>query len=489
MPTQKRKIIREKLSRLRKDRKGNIAITFALIATPLILAVGTGIDLARAYNVQSKMQSDLDSALIASVKQVDNLKKDDLKAKIKDWFAAQTSISAGGYTLDNIKISMSGKTITAQVSASVPTAFMQLGGIDKVDVSALSSVAGPSTSFLKVYIVLDKSASMLLPTTQADRSKLYELVYNYATSDYWGHHHTHTKCEFACHNFDGQYFRYHGQTYNNIYDFIKAYESRTGDNITLRTDTAVTAAEKVVDMIDAANSSTEHIKAGLYTLGDTIHTALSPTPAIPQLRNTLSADTSPDSSNLTSSSSLPISDFKTSMSELAKIVGTPGDGSSAAKPLKLVLLLTDGVQSQRSYVLDKVDWTWGYWYSNTVKTPKSGAYWNYEAPMNPDWCSSMKKAGITVGVLNTEYLAIPYDWGYIATLDRPMSSTQWNSIWGGTIRPSIPGSTKKRDYLKYALQDCASSASLFISASNQTDIENGLSTIFDNYLNSVRLTQ
>ena len=163
--------------------------------------------------------------------------------------------------------------------------------------------------------------------------------------------------------------------------------------------------------------------------------------------------------------------FDTMMTSLTKLVGTAGDGSSAAKPLKLVLLLTDGAQSSRPWVLT----------SSTTQT--------YVAPMNPSWCSTLKKNGVTIGVLDTEYLAITYDWGYNATLGMSMSSANWYSNWGGVIRSSVSGSTPRRDYLQYALTDCASSSQLFISANDKTGIASGLSTIFNSYLSSVRLTQ
>jgi len=53
---------REILRQFAMARSGNFGLIFALILTPVILAVGTGIDLARTYNVQTKMQADLDAA-------------------------------------------------------------------------------------------------------------------------------------------------------------------------------------------------------------------------------------------------------------------------------------------------------------------------------------------------------------------------------------------------------------------------------------------
>ena len=175
-----------------------------------------------------------------------------------------------------------------------------------------------------------------------------------------------------------------------------------------------------------------------------------------------------DSYGLTSATSLPVTYFNNMLTSLTKLVGTAGDGSSAAKPLKLVLMLTDGVQSYRP-------WVW--------ENP------SLVAPMNPAWCSPLKANGVSIGVLDTEYLAITYDWGYNGTLGSSMNSANWYSNWGGVIRSGVSGNTVRRDYLQYALTDCASSSQLFMSASDKTDIASGLSTIFNSYLSSVRLTQ
>ncbi len=51
--------------RLLRDRRGAIAIMFGLMSTVLVLAVGTGVDLARAVQFRSALQSAVDSAALA----------------------------------------------------------------------------------------------------------------------------------------------------------------------------------------------------------------------------------------------------------------------------------------------------------------------------------------------------------------------------------------------------------------------------------------
>ena len=56
---------------LGSDRGGNVAIVVALTLVPMIVAVGASFDYIRTYNVRQRMQSDLDTALIAAVKEID----------------------------------------------------------------------------------------------------------------------------------------------------------------------------------------------------------------------------------------------------------------------------------------------------------------------------------------------------------------------------------------------------------------------------------
>lgn len=463
----RRNYFRRAFRHLAKARAGNIGLTFALVVTPVILAVGTGIDLARTYNTQTKMQADLDAALIAAVKDTSVVTNQQLQQKITDWISADANLTSTAYTINNLSVDTTNHVVSATLNATVPTVFMRLTGLKNVAVAAKSVAKGPSSSYLQVYIVLDKSASMLLPASQADRTTFLNLLYNYSYSDPATFFRSYTKCEFACHDFDGNYFRYKYQIYYNIFDLVKAYNATSSTPITLRTDVALTATGQVIDMIAASNATTPHITAGLYYFGDNLYTAVPQTSSTTTLKKALTDD----SYGLTSATSQPVTYFNNMLTTLTKLVGTAGDGSSAAKPLKLVLILTDGAQSSRPWVLT----------SSTTQT--------YVAPMNPAWCSPLKANGVTIGVLDTEYLAITYDWGYNATLGMSMNSANWYSNWGGVIRSGVSGSTPRRDYLQYALTDCASSSQLFISASDKTDIASGLSTIFNSYLSSVRLTQ
>ncbi|MFF0922755.1 TadE/TadG family type IV pilus assembly protein [Rhizobium leguminosarum] len=438
------------LRALERDRSGNVAIVVALTLVPMIVAVGASFDYIRTYNVRQRMQSDLDTALIAAVKEIDTDDAVALKQKVSDWFHAQVENS---YTLGDINIDTSNHKITATASGTVPTTLMRIANINTVPVSVASAVKGPATSYLNVYIVIDTSPSMLLAATTAGQSTMYSGI----------------GCQFACHTGDAH--KIGNKTYNNNYEYS------TAKNIKLRADVAGDAVKDVLALIDTSDSNHQRIKVGLYSLGDTLTEVLAPTLSTDTARNRL-ADAS---YGLTSATSKAATYFDVSLATLKQKVGTGGDGTSSGSPLKLVLLLTDGVQSQREWVTDKVTW------SNNKAI--SGTYWNKVAPLNPAWCAYLKNQSATMGVLYTEYLPLTSDWGYNATVGSTMASANWKGTYGGIMQTGVSTSITRRDYIPYALSDCASSKSLFLSASSSTEITAGLSALFTQYLASVRLTQ
>jgi Flp pilus assembly protein TadG len=58
------------LKRFRRDRRGNIAVIFAIACVPLISAVGCAVDYCRATQLHSKLQAAIDAA--STVRVVEN---------------------------------------------------------------------------------------------------------------------------------------------------------------------------------------------------------------------------------------------------------------------------------------------------------------------------------------------------------------------------------------------------------------------------------
>lgn len=458
-----------------QNRSGNIAMTFAVVAVPLVTAVGASFDYATAYNARLKIQTDLDAALLASVKSVGTKDADAIKTKIAAWYSAQAEIKTSlatdasdtnlsGYTLnpEDIIIDTTGHNITASVSARVPTTMLRIIGKNSIKIATKSEATGTSSNYINVYIVIDKSASMLLPTTTAGQN-----VMKAATGDV-------TNCVFACH--DTSYKAYDGSTkYNSRYLYAVA------KGVTLRTDVQLKAIKQVLNMVDSADAAHNRIKVGFYALGtDTQSTSITkssyktskgitevqaPIYSTTTLRSVLTSN-----STLSSTTSYETTDFR-ALKDLATIVGTSGDGLSADNPMKLVMLVTDGVQSGL------------YWVANSNTT-----YRKYITPLNPTWCSNFKTNEATVAVLYTDYLDASGDAHYDGSLGSNMGSSYYTSAWSGTLGTG-GSSTKRRDYIATSLSACASAAEYYVSANSEAEITTGFTDLFGTFLSAVRLTQ
>jgi Flp pilus assembly protein TadG len=435
---------------------GNVAMTFGLLLPMLLVGAGVSVDYLRAYGAYSEMQTELDIALIAAIKKIDNISTDEIEDLIRDWFSTQTRIA--DFSLEDVSVDTVGSVIRATARAQVNTTLMKIAGIETVPIGVVSEVAGPATSYLNVYLVLDKSASMMLAATNSGQTLLTSAL----------------GCAFACH--DGDTHTVNGVNYSTNY----AYSAPK--NVELRSDVLLDAVEEVLATVEDLDPSGARIRVGLYRLAATTTQTLAPTFSMATVRTTL---TKP-SKNLTSASSTDGTFFDVSLNALTPLVGSNGDGTTAAKPLKLVMMITDGVQSRRSWVTSS-NWSGCVW-SSTPYCPQS-ADSKKVTPLNPDWCKPIKNNGATFAAVYTTYLPLTYDWGYNTTVGATMASSTWKTTWGGTMNPSAPANITRHDYLPIALSDCATSADYFMQATNAAEITGSLNTLFSRYLSTVRLTK
>ncbi|WP_244557008.1 hypothetical protein [Fulvimarina manganoxydans] len=345
--------------------------------------------------------------------------------------------------------------------------FLQVMGMRSIDMTVRSGSQGVSKPYLDILIVVDNSASMLLAATPADRDRMQQEI----------------GCVFACHTHEGPV----GTTsYATNYDYAR------GRGIRLRSDVVADAVRTSMDEIKKADPNGERIRVGLYTIGDYAKKIVDPdylsaevqgkggllcSSHHPLLGGTKCKKT--DQGKTTqevllnekvarlSEDSDETSIFDLSLETLTKMIGRAGSGATPSEPKKLIMMLTDGLISKR-------EWVW--------ESP------NKIAPTNPKWCDQIKDRGIDIAALYTEYLPVPWDWGYNAGPGASMGSAGWNSTWGGHMRGSASPSMTRRDYIPLALEDCASSPKYFLSANSESEIHNGMKRLLNAYLSSPRLT-
>jgi Flp pilus assembly protein TadG len=138
-------VVKRLIVRFRHDSEGVIAPIVALSLIPVMTAVGATVDYSRANNIRSKLQSALDTALLAGAREntsnwnqtAANVFEANLKATTKESFQVSKHF-----------VQETGQLFRATATAAVPTAFLGLINISslKVAVAATATASEPDNS-------------------------------------------------------------------------------------------------------------------------------------------------------------------------------------------------------------------------------------------------------------------------------------------------------------------------------------------------------
>ena len=82
-------------------------------------------------------------------------------------------------------------------------------------------------------------------------------------------------------------------------------------------------------------------------------------------------------------------------------VGVNGNGTSAASPFKFLILVTDGLQSDRSN-----NWSCTSWGSDPAWSYNPTCYGGYATSINASQCAQLKANGVILAVLETPYVPL-----------------------------------------------------------------------------------
>lgn len=148
--------MRRLFASLMRDRRGAVAVTFAVLMVPITLAMGVSVDLARGYLARGALSSALDLAVLAAA--ATTTSDQDVIDTGKRFFAANYHpMSAEAAAVPTVTVNNSVVEMTA--SASLNTTFLRLAGMDRMSVGA-SAQAIRQTTGLEVALVLDSTGSM-----------------------------------------------------------------------------------------------------------------------------------------------------------------------------------------------------------------------------------------------------------------------------------------------------------------------------------------
>ena len=148
------------LDAFRAARAGNVAITFAVAALPIVGFVGFAVDFSHANSVKAAMQAALDSTALMLSKDAATLSTTDLQTKAKSYFDALfTRPEAKSVTISATYSTTGGSQLVVNGSAVVPTDFLGIIGYQNINVNGTATAAWGSTR-LRVALALDNTGSM-----------------------------------------------------------------------------------------------------------------------------------------------------------------------------------------------------------------------------------------------------------------------------------------------------------------------------------------
>jgi Flp pilus assembly protein TadG len=143
-----------------RNERAAVALMFGVSVVPFIMAAGLALDYSRAIDLKTEMQSALDAAALAAA--ASRSLTDAQRITV-----GETAFAANFRSRFGVKaaprITVANQTVRASAAAALPTSFMKLAGLAKMDVGASVEIRIPGQKNAEIALVLDYSASMTEP--------------------------------------------------------------------------------------------------------------------------------------------------------------------------------------------------------------------------------------------------------------------------------------------------------------------------------------
>ena len=429
--------LRHRTRHFAADRQANVAMIFALLLVPLVLAAGMGVDYAGAAQKRAKLDAAADAAALAAVNAVMISQSSTAsQTAATNMFNSLASMVSG---LQNpptptvtITDSATGRTAVVTYSAKSINSVTSIIGLSDFAITGTATASASLPPNIDFYLLLDSSPSMAIAATTAG---INTMVAN--TSAQGG-------CAFGCHEINPA-----GDNLGNP-NGEDNYQLARNLGVTLRIDLLRTAVQNLMTTAQTTESQTNaQYRMAIYTFDTSFNNIATLT------SNLTTAQTQAANIQLlevyqngwlTSNNNNNDTDTNigTALSSVNAAMPTPGNGTNAPgdSPMEFLFLVTDGV----------------------VDAMVNGQ--RVMSPINPTWCATLKSRGIRIAVLYTTYLPLPT-----------------NSFYNSNIAPFQPN-------IGTNLQNCASSPSLYYPVSTDGDITAALQALFNQAVASVaHLTQ
>ncbi len=151
--------IKAKLAAFGRDRRGAIAPIFALVAIPLVLAAGVGIDVSRVVSARNNLQDALDAAALAVGRLPSNTPIATMKQTAQYWVTANLSDKNLPSVTPQVVVDTAAGQIDLSASVVIPSAVVGLMGVQSLPVKGHATIKY-GTSHVELALVLDNTGSM-----------------------------------------------------------------------------------------------------------------------------------------------------------------------------------------------------------------------------------------------------------------------------------------------------------------------------------------
>jgi Flp pilus assembly protein TadG len=438
----RRSRIGRQLRRLRDERDGNVLMVFALALVPLIGLTGLGVDYVRGINYRTHFDRAADAATITAIATArdyisnnPNNEANPTPAALalgKTRGLAAFRVNAGpmlnSMPLEpNLSVTRTAGVVSATLSyaSNYESPFSRvLGNLTSIAVAGTSNSSLTLGNFADFYLLLDTSGSMGFPTSSAAQVAFAKM--NPDMADAKGNN-----CAFACH-FSGW----------------KGFNLAKSNNIELRIATVSNAVQQLISKAQTNQTLANQYRIGLYPFVSYLETAADITTNLGSLTS-VNLENYMDIGDSTVPRGSGGTHYENVFSTINTKIKAIGDGSSAAKPVPFVFLITDGVGNNQ------------YWDNKTGWTGSQAKL------LDPALCKPLKDKGVTVSVLYIPYvpLAVPFN-----------TNVGYENVVVNGLIPTVPST----------LQNCASPG-YFRTASSASEIQEALNAMFDQATKKARL--
>ncbi len=479
------------------DRRGNVAMMYALAMPVLMFGVGVAVDFTHAAQVRTELNAAADAAVLAALtpsmmQQPNATAQTAAQNMFNGQIATITSLAPGDttvtITITNPNNNPLVRNVTVAYTAQNENIFASILGVPTLALAGSSTASASMAANINFYLLLDNSPSMALPATQAGITQMQNLTPQQGN------------CAFACHQ---------GSTNNGDSAGNPCLKGATYSTPTLTSsmksggntycsstqgtqidDFALARKNGIQLRLDALSTGVSNLMADAYT---TQQNAASIPPVYQFAAYTMDSswqigmsssnnynDLMPMTTNYVSgwSTAAPnfglmeyyanneecgnaactsnggggdyATNFDNALGAMNTIMPNPGLGTNVAgdTPQEVLFFVTDGVEDEST--------------SSCSQPETSG---RCQAPINPALCTAIKNRGIRIAILYTDYYQVTANTWYV----------DWIEPFQSQIGPQ--------------LQACASPGLFYDAGLDSSNLGGALQALFNTVVQTAHLTQ